>query len=86
LVDRTPLSPSTNQHESESFSKLTPREWNVLHLASEGQTNVEIAMRLHISRHTVAQHIAKMLRRTGALNRTDLVTRAYKAGALPSSL
>jgi orotate phosphoribosyltransferase-like protein len=58
----------------------------VLQLASEGQTNVEIATLLHISRHTVAQHIAKMLRRTGALNRTDLVTRAYKAGALPSTL
>jgi ATP/maltotriose-dependent transcriptional regulator MalT len=39
-------------------------------------------MRLHISKYTVAQHIAKMLRLLGAANRTELVNRAHIAGVL----
>ncbi|MGH3166012.1 MAG: hypothetical protein ACRDN0_08975 [Trebonia sp.] len=34
----------------------------------------------------MAQHIAKMLRRTGASNRTDLVNRAYRIGILPRNI
>lgn len=68
--------------DASPFRKLTDREWSVLLLVSEGRTNIEIAIRLHISKYTVAQHIAKMLRVTGAANRTDLVNRAHVAGIL----
>lgn len=62
--------------------RFTPRELSILQLAAKGYTNVQIASTLHISKYTVAQHIAKMLHRTGASNRTDLVSRAYIAGIL----
>ena len=65
-----------------SFAYLTQKELAVLHLVAEGRTNVQIAAELHISKYTVAQHIAKMLQRTGAANRTDLVSRAHLAGIL----
>jgi DNA-binding NarL/FixJ family response regulator len=64
------------------FACFTQRELSVLHLAAKGFTNIEIAASLHISKYTVAQHIAKMLQRTGAANRTDLVSRAHAAGIL----
>lgn len=74
---------ASNQNDPERFSRFTPRDWSVLELVSAGHTNVQIGAKLHISRYTVSQHIGKMLRRTGATNRTDLVNRAYQIGVLP---
>src|SRR5258708_37984643 len=42
---------------------VTSREMTILCLVAAGLTNSEVALLLHISRHTVAQHIADMLRR-----------------------
>ena len=42
---------------------LTAREMTILCLIAAGLTNDEVSRRLHISRHTVAQHIADMLQR-----------------------
>jgi DNA-binding NarL/FixJ family response regulator len=66
----------------EYFPRCTPRELSILQLAAKGCTNVQIAASLHISKYTVAQHIAKMLRRTGAANRTHLISRAHTTGIL----
>jgi DNA-binding NarL/FixJ family response regulator len=68
--------------DGKSFLSLTPRELSVLQLVATGCTNIQIATKLHISKYTVAQHIAKMLRRAGAANRTDLVSRAHISGIL----
>jgi LuxR family transcriptional regulator, maltose regulon positive regulatory protein len=62
--------------------RFTSRELSILEHVAEGCTNVQIAEKLHISRYTVAQHVAKMLHRIGAVNRTDLVSRAHVAGIL----
>lgn len=64
------------------FLRFTPRELSILQLVAKGCTNIQIASSLHISKYTVAQHIAKMLHRVGAANRTDLVSRAHTAGIL----
>jgi DNA-binding NarL/FixJ family response regulator len=65
-------------------AKFTRREMSILHLVAMGFTNIQIGENLHISKYTVAQHIAMMLRRIGATNRTDLVNRAYAEGILKS--
>jgi len=62
--------------------ELTAREMSILCLVAAGLTNSEVSRRLHISRHTVAQHIANMLQRAPARNRAELVARAYAAGML----
>ena len=74
---------TTDAHAS--FARLTERELSILHLAAKGYTNVQIAANLHISKYTVAQHIAKMLQRTGAANRTDLVSKAHVAGIVTTA-
>jgi DNA-binding NarL/FixJ family response regulator len=61
---------------------LTPRETAILCLIAGGCTTAHAARRLHISPHTVAQHIADMLRRSHASNRCELVARAYTTGML----
>lgn len=87
LLNRvTAEGPVGGEEDTASFSTLTSREWSILELASEGCTNKQIGVRLNISPYTVAQHIAKMLRRTGAANRTDLVNRAHRAGVLPLNI
>lgn len=61
---------------------FTPREIIILCLVAGGLTNAQAARELHISRHTVAQHIAEMLRRAEARSRAELIARAYVSGVL----
>lgn len=76
----TSLSPTTT--DVDYGPQFTPREVSILQLVAVGCTNVQIGEKLHISKYTVAQHIAKMLLRSGAANRTDLVSRAHIVGIL----
>ena len=61
---------------------LTPRELEVLELLAEGSPNKAIARRLAISDQTVKFHIASILGKLGASNRTDAVRRALRRGLL----
>jgi two-component system, NarL family, response regulator DegU len=52
-------------------SPLSPRETDVLRMASRGLTNAEIARRTGITVHTVKFHLAAVYRKLGAANRTE---------------
>ncbi|WP_345666518.1 helix-turn-helix transcriptional regulator [Streptomyces similanensis] len=52
--------------------QLSPREREVAELAARGMMNREIAVVLHLSPRTVEQHVARAIRKTGALSRRDL--------------
>lgn len=64
---------------------LTPREDDVLRLLARGLQNKEIAGQLHISERTVKFHVAALLRKLGAGNRTEAVTMAVQRGLLSLS-
>lgn len=59
---------------------LTAREVEVLELLAEGLPNKAIAARLGISDQTVKFHIASILSKLGASNRTEAVRRALRRG------
>lgn len=61
---------------------LTPREIEVLELVAEGLPNKGIAERLGISDQTVKFHVATISGKLGAINRTDAVRRAVRAGLI----
>jgi two-component system response regulator NreC len=61
---------------------LTPREREVLQLAAEGKTNPEIAAHLHISPRTVENHRARLMRKLGLQNQSDLVRHALRRGLI----
>jgi DNA-binding CsgD family transcriptional regulator len=61
---------------------LSEREMSILRLLAQGLTNVQIGSALNISKHTVAQHVAAMLERTGSRTRAHLVAQAYEFGLL----
>ena len=63
-----------------SSYEFTERELEVLREMTGGDTNQEIAERLHISVATVKSHILNMLEKTGFRNRTELAVRARESG------
>jgi DNA-binding CsgD family transcriptional regulator len=61
-------------------SSLSPREAEVLALLAEGAPNKVIARRLNISVHTAKFHVAAILIKLGAANRTDAIAIAMRQG------
>lgn len=64
------------------YRTLTEREREVLHLAAEGQTSVQIGARLNISPRTVEVHRANLMRKLGLRGQSDLVRFAVGRGIL----
>lgn len=59
---------------------LTPRELEVVHLMVEGLSNKEMAWRLGIAEGTAKLHVAKVLAKLGALDRTRAAILAVERG------
>ncbi|MDT7838943.1 LuxR C-terminal-related transcriptional regulator [Aquabacterium sp. OR-4] len=62
---------------------VTERERQILSWVQEGKSNHQIATVLGISPLTVKNHVQKILRKLGASNRAQAVSRAMALGALP---
>jgi len=85
LVVTTPASlsdllPNAPPFAAELAEPLSERELEVLDLLAEGLSNKLIAHRLTISEHTVKTHIASILAKLGASNRTEAVSQAIRRG------
>jgi non-specific serine/threonine protein kinase len=59
---------------------LTPRETEILRLVAAGQTDQQIADTLFVSRRTVTTHVANILGKLGAANRTEAAAVAVRMG------
>ncbi|OLZ64234.1 DNA-binding response regulator [Streptomyces sp. IMTB 2501] len=59
---------------------ITEREREVLTLVGRGMSNSEIAAHLFIGPATAKTHVARLLTKTGARDRVQLVIAAYEAG------
>jgi DNA-binding CsgD family transcriptional regulator len=53
---------------------LTPRESEVMHLIAGGASNAEIAETLFIATETVKSHVKHILRKLGAVNRSEAIS------------
>jgi DNA-binding NarL/FixJ family response regulator len=64
------------------IDELTPREMEVLRLLAEGLSNRKIGERLSVNERTVKSHVAAILAKLEAANRTDAVMRAIERGLI----
>lgn len=62
--------------------ELTPRERQVIALASHGKKNHEIADALSIGKETVKSHVKSSLRKLGAKDRTHAVAKCLRHGLI----
>ncbi len=68
--------------EHASSTTLTAREIEVLHLLRKGMTNPDIGRLLGITPRTAKAHVAAILEKLGAADRTEAVARAFERGLL----
>jgi DNA-binding NarL/FixJ family response regulator len=68
-----PIQERNEQHEE----PLTPREYEVLTMLSEGLTYNEISERMSIANSTVGQHVHAIYRKLHVQNRTEAVNRYF---------
>jgi DNA-binding NarL/FixJ family response regulator len=61
-------------------TELTPREMEVLQLLSRGADNPGIARTLHLSQHTVKNHVSTILVKLQVENRIQAAVRAVRGG------
>lgn len=64
------------------MERLTDREITILKLIMEGYANSQISKTVFISIHTVKAHIASIMRKLNAKNRTNAVYIALKNNLL----
>ena len=64
---------------------LTPREREVLALIGRGLSNKRIARELGLSEKTVKTHVANVLHKLGAADRTQAAVYALKNGLIPQT-
>lgn len=70
---------SRNPITSPGTQGLTKRELQILHEIASGLETKEVARELHISEHTVTEHISAILRKLHAKNRTEAVAKALRS-------
>ena len=58
-----------------SSERITPREFQILTLMSQGHLNKEIATRLNISIETVKKHLKNIYQKTGAHNKIEALNK-----------
>jgi DNA-binding CsgD family transcriptional regulator len=63
-----------------ALSELTPQQRKIIHLASDGLTNREIADRLFLSPHTVSSHLYRSYPKLGVAGRRQLRNLISQAG------
>jgi LuxR family maltose regulon positive regulatory protein len=61
---------------------LSERELEVLRLLAAGRSNQQIAEELVVALNTVKKHVAHILAKLGAANRTEATARARELGLL----
>ncbi|MFD4243042.1 response regulator [Streptomyces sp. NPDC058525] len=66
-------------------ARLTDREAGVLRLMASGLSNHEMSERLGVGPQTVKTHVASVLAKTGARDRTQAVIAAYEGGFMKKS-
>lgn len=79
MLGRTGQAPSRHPASAPDLTRL---ERSILALLVDGETNQDIAERVHLSQNTVKFHVRRILQKAGTVNRTELARKATQQGWL----
>lgn len=74
-----PFSPNDQARES---LRISDREFEVLTLLADGQSNKQIANRLAVSPNTIKTHVANLFAKLDVARRTEAIARARELGMI----
>ena len=77
-----PAMPAVPRPSPSVLAELTPREHEVFALMASGLSNAEIAAQLFVSEATVKTHVGRVLTKTGARDRVQVVVLGYQLGVV----
>lgn len=67
-------------HRLHPFPELTPREYEILQLVTEGLTNTEIGGRLSLAPKTIANNLSNVFDKLQVSDRAQAIVKAHRAG------
>jgi two-component system nitrate/nitrite response regulator NarL len=82
VLDQRLVSAAARRHRAWAGPSLTRREYEVLRRVAMGETNLEIAQAIGLSRNTIKSYLHATLRKLGARNRVEALARASEAGLI----
>jgi DNA-binding CsgD family transcriptional regulator len=82
MLQRMASTLNTDTEPETGYSRLTPREKQLLILSSEGMNTGQIANQLFISTETVRNHFKHILKKLGVHSRTEAVGLALRHGII----
>lgn len=83
LLEAVAQTPSLRLVSADGRNLLSKREEEVVHLVAEGLVNHEIAEQLHLSDHTVKNHLFHIFDKLGISSRVELVLYAVSSSRRP---
>ena len=72
-----------DQKFANDLASLTPQQFRVLTMLTEGLLNKQIAYELNVSEATIKAHVTAILRKLGVHSRTQAVIQAQRLGVEP---
>ena len=82
LFRSAPLQPFTPNLQARESLGISEREFEVLTLLADGQSNKQIAARLEVSPNTIKTHVAKLFAKLEVARRTEAIARARELGMI----
>ena len=76
------LKGSTNGEDTDPYHRLSAREQEVFPLLAEGQSQYDIAEKLHVSPYTVRTYRQRIMRKLDIHNGTELLRYALRKGLI----
>ncbi len=84
LIDAVAQAPAVRLANAKGASLLSKREEEVVREVAEGLSNHDIAQQLHLSDHTVKNHLFHIFEKLGISNRVELVLYAVSQSKRPA--